>query len=473
MKTEVVEIPHKAIDTTGSKPVDKSDSSKPKKLFNRNWLLLYQGQFVSRIGTQVFLFAMIVWVTETFRSTSLVGLLGMAAGIPPVLLSAVAGAFADRHSRKAIIVWSDLLNGITIILLAVIFFILPPNSPIIITALIIVSLISASITSFFSPAIGAALPDIVPKDRIQAANSLGQLSRQLSRLIGQGLGANLLLTFGAPLLTLINGITFIISAISESFMHIPQKLPEKSKTVKEQMADFKRDIAEGFQYIWQHKGLRHLVFISVFISFFSAPVMVLLPFFVRDYLGVGFNWFGYMLIIYGIGTTIGYGIAGVFRMKSNTRKNFIILFTILEALTTIFLAYAHNQYQAILIMFLQGLFGGFVMVNITSIMQITTPTEIRGRVFGVVTTITGSIAPLGMGLGGVVADLLNQNIPLLFLISGSIILGLAILVSLSPHYRKFIAYRTEKEEQEEMAQSGFYYRIRYLQPGEIDLNEKK
>ncbi len=473
MKSEVIEISKKKIEGKPPKATVEQTAPHPAKFFNKNYLLLYQGQFVSRIGTQVFLFAMIVWVTETFRSTSLVGLLGMAAGIPPVLLSAIAGAYADRHSRKAIIVWSDLLNGVTIILLSVIFFILPQESPIIITALIIVSLISSSITSFFGPAIGAALPDIVPKDRIQSANSLGQFSRQISRLIGQGLGANFLQILGAPILTLINGLTFIFSALSESCMHIPQKLPEKSKTVNEQFQNFKKDIIEGFNYIWNHKGLRHLVFISIFISFFSAPVMVLLPFFVSDYLGVGFNWFGYMLIVYGIGTTIGYGIAGVFRMGGNTRKNIIILFTILEAASTITLAYAHNQYQAVGIMFLQGIFGGFVMVNITSIMQITTPTEIRGRVFGVVTTITGSIAPLGMGLGGVVADLLNQNIPLLFVISGTIILLLAILVSLSPHYRKFIAYHTEKEEKEAMKKSGFYYKIRYLEPGEIDLSDKK
>ena len=470
MKAEVIE--KKPLTTNNADDHLTVKESAPKKFFNRNYLLLFQGQFVSRIGTQVFLFAMIVWVTETFHSTSLVGLLGMAAGIPPVLLGAIAGAFADRHSRKAIIIWCDLLNGITITILAIIFFFLPQNSPIIISVLIIVSLISASITSFFGPAIGAALPDIVPKDRIQAANSLGQFSRQISRLIGQGLGANLLQIFGAPLLTLFNGLTFIFSAISESFMHIPQKLPEKSKTVKEQFRDFKRDIIEGFNYIWKRKGLRHLVFISIFVAFFSAPVMVLLPFFVKDFLGVGFNWFGYMLIVYGIGTTLGYGIAGIFRISSNTRKNLIILFMILQAATIILLAYAHNQYQAITIMLFQGMFGGFVMVNITSIMQITTPSEIRGRVFGVVTTISGSIAPLGMGVGGAVADMLNQNIPLIFVISGSIILLLTILISLSPHYRKFIAYHTEKEDKESMKKSGFYYRIRYLEPGEIDLDNK-
>ena len=473
MKTDTIEIQEDNIVTEASRKKAEVTEQKPKKLFNRNYLLLFQGQSVSRIGTQVFLFAMIVWVTETFHSTSLVGLLGMAAGIPPVILGAIAGAFADRHSRKAIIIWSDLLNGITIIILSVFFFILPQDSPIIVTALIIVSLISASITSFFGPAIGAALPDIVPKDKIQAANSLGQFSRQISRLIGQGLGANLLQIFGAPLLTLFNGLTFIFSAFSESFIHIPQKLPEKKESLKGQIHAFKEDIIEGFHYIWQRKGLRHLVFISVFISFFSAPVMVLLPFFVSDFLGVGFNWFGYMLILYGIGTTVGYGIAGIFKMNGNTRKNMIILFSLLQAVATIALAYAHDQYQAIAVLFLQGLFSGFVMVNITSIMQITTPSEIRGRVFGVITTITGSIAPLGMGLGGVVADLLDQNIPLIFVISGTIIFALTVLVSLSRHYRNFIAYKTEAEEKESMAKSGIYYRIRYLEPGEIDLDDKE
>ncbi len=448
------------------------DEKKPLKFFNRNYLLLFQWQFVSGIGTQVFLFAMIIWVTETYNSTSLVGLLGMASGIPSVLLGAFAGVFADRYSRKSIIVWSDVLNGVVILWLSLLFFLFPENRPVIFIGLLTVSIFSATITSFFAPAIGAALPDIVPKDRIPAANSLGQFSRQISRLIGQGLGAQILAVLGAPLLTLLNGLTFIFSAISESFIEIPQKIPERSKTFKDQYRDFKTDIKEGFQYIWRHKGLRHLVFISIFISFFSAPVMVLLPFFVRDYLGVSLQWFGYMLIVFGIGTTLGYAIVGIFKLRGTTRKNLVIVFTIFEAMSTVLLAYCHNQYQAMAVMFMQGFFSGFVMVNITSLVQITTPTEIRGRVFGVVTTITGSIAPLGMGLGGVVADLLDQNIPLLFVILGGIIIALVVLVSFSPHYQRFLSYRSEWEEEEERKNSGIYYKIRYLQPGELDIDEK-
>jgi len=179
-----------------------------------------------------------------------------------------------------------------------------------------------------------------------------------------------------------------------------------------------------------------------------------------------------MLIVFGIGTTLGYAIVGIFKLRGTTRKNLVIVFTIFEAMSTVLLAYCHNQYQAMAVMFMQGFFSGFVMVNITSLVQITTPTEIRGRVFGVVTTITGSIAPLGMGLGGVVADLLDQNIPLLFVILGGIIIALVVLVSFSPHYQRFLSYRSEWEEEEERKNSGIYYKIRYLQPGELDIDEK-
>jgi len=62
---------------------------------------------------------------------------------------------------------------------------------------------------------------------------------------------------------------------------------------------------------------------------------------------------------------------------------------------------------------------------------------------------------------------------LIFVISGTIIFALTVLVSLSRHYRNFIAYKTEAEEKESMAKSGIYYRIRYLEPGEIDLDDKE
>ena len=80
------------------------------KLFNKNYFLLWQGQFMSRIGSQVYLIAMIIWIKEATDSASLLGLMGFIGGIPAVIFSIIGGVFADRHSRKKIIVFTDIIQ---------------------------------------------------------------------------------------------------------------------------------------------------------------------------------------------------------------------------------------------------------------------------------------------------------------------------------------------------------------------------
>jgi hypothetical protein len=79
-----------------------------------------------------------------------------------------------------------------------------------------------------------------------------------------------------------------------------------------------------------------------------------------------------------------------------------------------------------------------VTVHITTILQITTPGEMRGRVFGVLATISNSLAPVAMGLAGVVADAVNQNIPLIYISCGAAMTLLTLLVSLSRRFRDYL-----------------------------------
>lgn len=192
-----------------------------RRLFNRDFVLLWQGQLVSQIGNQAHLIALMFWTLQATGSASLMGLLAMSAALPSVLLGPLGGAIADRHSRKGIIVIADLVRGIVVLSLAALLFTHGSQTHLIVAALFVTTIISGIMGAAFSPAVGAAIPDLVPSERVQAANSLRQLSVQTSRFVGQAIGGVLFRVLGAPLLFLVDGTSFVLSAGSETFMRIP------------------------------------------------------------------------------------------------------------------------------------------------------------------------------------------------------------------------------------------------------------
>ncbi len=414
------------------------DVKKPLRLFNRNFFLLWQGQFVSQMGSQAYAIAMMLWVKHETGSASLVGLLMMVSMIPFVILGPFAGTFADHFSRRKIIIFSDILSGIPVLTLAFLMFYKPADSKLLIVCLFLVSVILGIIRSFFNPAISASIPDIVPREKVSAANSLNQSSYQISQFVGQGIGGYLFVILGAPLLFLIDGITYLFSALSASFIRIPQKIPEKSGGWRDKLRQFKSDTAKGFQYVWGHTGIRALFFAAAFINFFAFPIFVLLPFYVEDYLKATPDWYGYILAASGFGTLIGYAIAGGVKIPSHFRSSAVISALVLMSFCLPVLSILREPVLALVLMIMIGILSGFFHINIYTLLQIAIPSEIRGRVFGLLITLSAGLTPISMGLSGIIADLVNQNIPLIYAVCGIIILFLSIITSLSKNFRSFL-----------------------------------
>lgn len=417
----------------------------PTKLLNRDFFLLWQGQFVSRLGSQVVLVALVFWIKHVTGSATLMGFIQMLSSLPAVILGPVGGTLADRHSRRRIIILCDVLRGLAVLSLAGLMFVVPEAMGATLVWLAVVLVFTGVATTFFDPAIAAAIPDLVPGSRVTSANSMGQLSYQLSVFVGQGLGGTLFRLLGAPVLFMIDGLTYLFSAVSESFITIPQTVPEKSRRWQDQFLEFKQDFLEGFRYVWCRTGLKALVLISAFLTFFTAPVIILLPFYVEDFLQVEPDWYGFLLAAFGVGSLVGYLVAGAVRLSGTARSRWMVAFIVLESAGYGLLGLVREPVTAMLLAFLGGITGGFVTVNITTILQITTPGEIRGRVFGLLGALSGILAPFAMGLAGVVADLVDQNIPLIYVTCGIIMTVLSLAVLLNQNVRHFLAY--EREEQ--------------------------
>jgi MFS family permease len=185
--------------------------------------------------------------------------------------------------------------------------------------------------------------------------------------------------------------------------------------------------------------------ISTFTTFFTVPIIILLPFYVEDFLKAAPDWYGFLLAAYGAGAMIGYVLAGSFQLSGQARAKLMMLAIVLESVGYILLGLVRDPATAVGMAALGGIASGFVGVNITTILQISTPSAIRGRVFGLLSTVAGSLAPLAMGLAGVVADLVDQNIPLIYLACGVMLTVLSLLVLLNPDVRSFLAYEGEEE----------------------------
>ncbi len=413
--------------------------SNNRRLLNRDFLLLWQGQTVSLVGTQISMIAMLFWLKHTTESPALMGALQTISGLVSVLVGPIGGAFADRYPRRKIIIFSDLINGGAMLLLGLFLWFGPPPGTRSLVVVFAVSIVSAVVGSFFGPAISAALPDLAPPNRVASANSLIQSTMQLAGLGGQAIGGLLFRMLGAPIVFLIDGSTYLFSAFSECFIRLPQNLPPNNGGWRLQLGRFRDEIVEGLVYIRRNEGLFQLVILSSLVSFFIAPIVGLLTFYVEDHLRLSPDWFGYLLTIHGAGTLAGLGFAGTFRFSPRLRGGMILGCFLAESLVYGLLGFTNKTLTVGILAFIAGMTTGFVGIHLMTLLQLTTPTGIRGRVFGMLATLSACITPLGMGLGGVAASLSGRNIPLIYATCGICILILVTVATTRRKLRAFLA----------------------------------
>lgn len=410
----------------------------PDKLFNRNFFLLWQGQLVSLLGSRAFTLAAMYWLMETTNSASLMGLLMVSSALPAVLFGPIGGTLADRYPRRAIIIVTDLMNGLFILGLTALFYV-GASPEILVPGLFATVVVTGCLQAFFQPAIRAAVPDLVPSDKVAAANSLTQFSAQASTIVGQGLGGILYRTLGVQVLFLVNAISYLFSAASEALITIPEVAKKKETSLKETLHNFLRETREGLDYVWNQKGMRLLLLVGSIVNFMITPVLVLLPFYVELFLGESAEWYGFLLAAISVGTIIGYVFAGTLKIDGDKRGRLLVASLFGTSALLGSLAFVQTALLALALMFLVGVLSGMLNIYVLTALQTSTETELRGRVMSVAITLAGGIAPLGMMAGGLLGDLTDKNIPLIYAACGSIAALITLAFSKNKDFRGFLA----------------------------------
>jgi MFS transporter, DHA3 family, macrolide efflux protein len=332
-----------------------------------------------------------------------------------------------------------VICGLGVLSLAALVLLLPQSSGAAFWWLCVVVTIVGCVRAFFQPAISAAIPDLVETGRVAGANSMMQFSAQASMFAGQGLGGVLYRLLGAPVLFLVDGVSYLLSAFSEAFIELPAVPRKPAGSPRAAFAAFWNDTKAGFRYVWDNRGMRLLLLAASLFNFFIVPVFVLLPFYAEDQLQAGAAWYGFLLAGLSGGSILGYVLAGTLSLSGRGRSAALIGAYLGSALLVACLGATASPFVALGLLGGVGVLSGLINVNVLTLFQTRALPEMRGRVMSVVITLATAVAPLGMLLGGILGDATEKNLPLIFAGCGIGAAAVLLAASTSRSFRAFLA----------------------------------
>ena len=396
-------------------------------MWNKNNVLLWQGQLVSSLGDMVYRIGLGFWVLAYTGSTAAMGIVIAAGVLPRGVVGLFAGVWVDRWKRKRIIVFMDLARGLAVLFVAVAAFGGWLNIPIIISVAILVGLCD----SFFDPAVSSIIPSITDKEHLVRINSAFSMNRSGTEIIGNVLGGVLFTFLGAPLLFLFNGISYLLSAFSETFITVP---PVKHEVEE---FDFWTDMREGLVWIRSSKGFMVLLISVLSLNFLlSVGGILYLPYF-EGRGDLGPEKFGIAMGILSLTTFAGFMLLSIIKIRNSRRYAWFVLSTIVFLAVRIPLF----QFEAYWVICVQLGVIGFAIAQLNSLIdaasQLMVPEHLRGKVFGVLGAMATGLTPLGMALGGILAEF----IPIHFiqLVSGILVAVGFIPTLISGEFRRMIS----------------------------------
>ncbi len=405
-----------------------------KSLFkNKNFTLLFSGNLVSQIGNTFYNFAISWFILSLTGSAFQAGAYLAFGAILQALSVPLAGVFVDRLPKVKILVATDALRGIAVLLAGFSLFVLNQDAFILFT-LYGVAFILAVNHAFFSPAAMALRPEIVKDEELNQCNALFSIIGSVQALIGVLLGGILYTFLGIELIFILNGATFLASALSETFIKTPHKkvpleIPEAQKERPSYLEDFKT----GLAYIRAKRGLMEFMVIVLVLNFTFVPLFAnVLPYLFNLELGRRPLDLSLAQMSFSTGVLAGSLIVGVVGKRLIVRNAlrqgltvqavfYLVIAVLIHLVTTDGLPY--HVFFAIFATtsFFFAIANMWVNIPFNTGMLRAIDADVRGRVLSLLETLSGGLVPLAIFIGGVAIDMLPLGVVALILFTLSLI----------------------------------------------------
>ena len=358
----------------------------------RNFRLYWFGGMgqAAAIGMQFLIFGWLI--LDLTKSASLLGLLIFMYGLPNLAMLMFGGIIADRLDRRWLLFYSQLIVAVLIAISAT----LTLYQLISIWHLYGIAFLLGIIQGINMPARMAIVPDLVGRDAILNATSLNMAVFNTGRIIGPSFAGWIIEYVGMGHALYFNALCYAVGCV---FLLMMTGVQSRTQSAGGKIMT---DLKEGLAYVWATPVAFTMVGLSFAFGFFGAAYVQVLPAFGKEVLRLKADGAGALLSATGIGSLAGnMFIASLGNIENKSRL--LIAMIILFGISLFLFAWSPIYILSLAVLFFTGVgFTGFISVG-TSILQLTTPAPLLGRMMGM-WLIGAAVHYIGALPLGVVAD---------------------------------------------------------------------
>lgn len=391
---------------------------------NRKFMLLFTGSTLSVFGNCFHSIALNLWVLQTTGSAAMMSLITVTHMVASLLLGSIAGTIADRLNRRTLMMLCDSFRFVIVMGIALVM--LELDRPF--AWIVVLSALSAVAGLLQSPSAQASITDLVGRDRVQQAAGLMNIADNAARISGLAIGGYIVAQFGGVTAIVTDAILFGLSAL---LVFAAGRFPQAER-VQSEPSSFRQDWLEGIKRVWSDPFAKGVTFLTtIVILFFVANLMLIQVMAVKVWQASPVH-FGLIEAAIPLGYAIG-AITIMSLSKNPKHRGKFILGSML-AMGPIYVAISMMPHAAaaIPLILVVGTFFSFCTLLVNVIMRVEVPSELQGRMFGILGSLTSVAPPLGLTIMAALADGYGPSNVLLCSGIGLIIAGAAAWFWLKP-----------------------------------------
>ena len=391
--------------------------------WKRDFFTIWTGQAISLFTSAILQMAIIFYLTEKTGSAMVLSIASLVGFLPYAVFGPMIGVLVDRYDRKKIMIGADLIIAAAGAAMAIIalYMELP------VWMVMIVLFIRSIGTAFHSPALSAVTPLLVPEEQLTRCAGYSQSLQSISYILSPAAAAFLYSVWELNAIIVIDVLGAVIACITVALVRVP-KLSLEEQSLEQ---NFIKEMKEGFVVLKGNKGLFALLLIGTLYMFVYMPINALYPLISMEYFEGTPMHVSVTEIAYASGMLAGGLLLGLF---GSFKKRIILItasiFMMGASLTISGLLPTSGFVIFVVCCAVMGLSVPFYSGVQTALFQEKIKPEYLGRVFSLTGSIMSLAMPVGLILSGIFADRIGVNN--WFLISGILIVGIAIVCPLIP-----------------------------------------